>query len=110
MVRETLRPDAKHAFALVSSAKGIALQYRAATAGASAQAAMTAGTAPAWLKLTRRGSLLSAYTRTDAGSWQSLGNATIAMSSSVYVGIAVTSHDASRAATVSVSGVRLTKY
>lgn len=110
MVRESLNADAKHAFALVSAAKGIALQYRAATAGASAQAAATAGAAPAWVKLTRRGSILSAYTRTDGGSWQSLGSATIAMSNSIYVGVAVTSHDASRAATVSVSGVRLTKY
>ena len=110
MVRETVRADAKHAFALVSAAKGIALQYRAATAGASAQAAVITGAAPAWVKLTRRGSIFSAYTRTDTGNWQPLGSTTIAMTSSAFVGVAITSHDATRAASASVSGVKVTRY
>jgi regulation of enolase protein 1 (concanavalin A-like superfamily) len=110
MVRETLRADSRHAFALVSAGKGVAHQYRTATAGASAQAAVTTGAAPRWVKITRRGSLLQAFTRTDTGAWQGLGSATIAMTSSVYTGVAITSHDATRTASADISNVRITRY
>jgi subtilisin family serine protease len=109
MIRETLRPDSRHAFALVSAAKGIAFQYRGVTSGASAQAGIAAGVASSWVKLSRRGSQLSAFMKRDgATSWQPLGTASIAMSSSIYVGIAVTSHDAGRIATAGIDAIRLT--
>jgi regulation of enolase protein 1 (concanavalin A-like superfamily) len=107
MIRETLQPQSRHAFAFVSAAKGIAFQYRSGTGGMSSQAAVTPGGAPHWVKLSRRGSVLSAFHRADgATAWQPLGTITTTMGSSVYVGIGITSHDATRAASVTVSGFR----
>jgi hypothetical protein len=90
----------------VSAAKGIALQYRATAGGASAQAAIIPGAAPYAVKLSRRGSQISAFTKADgAASWQPLGSVSISMGSSVYVGLAITSHDATRAATATLTAV-----
>ena len=99
MIRESLQPDAAYAFVAVTPAKGVALQYRSATAVASAQANVVSATAPQWVKLSRRGSQVSAFRRTDAGTWQPLGSVNVSLSATVYVGVAVSSHDATRAAT-----------
>jgi regulation of enolase protein 1 (concanavalin A-like superfamily) len=108
MIRESLTPGSRHAFALVSAAKGVALQYRASTSGSSAQAGILTGSSPQWVRLSRRGSTITAYRRSDGGSWQSLGGATIAMPASVYVGVAITSHDATRTASATVGSITVT--
>jgi regulation of enolase protein 1 (concanavalin A-like superfamily) len=92
MIRETLLPGSKHAFALVSPAHGVDLQWRATTGGSSAGASGGGGTAPVWLRLVRQGSTFTASRSPDGVSWTRIGSATIAMSSTVYVGLAVTSH------------------
>ncbi|MGE0447527.1 MAG: S8 family serine peptidase [Vicinamibacterales bacterium] len=107
MIRESLMPGSRHAFALVSAGKGIALQYRASHGGSSAQAGLLSGTAPHWVKLSRRGSTITASRRTDGGSWQTIGSTTIAMPTSVYVGVAVTSHDATRPADAAVGSIKI---
>ena len=53
MLRESLAANAKQADAIASSAKGIAFRYRAATGGASANAALASGAAPIRLRLRR---------------------------------------------------------
>ena len=108
MIRESLTPGSRHAFALVSAAKGIAYQYRAVTSGSSTQATALTGAAPHWVRLSRRGSTITAYRRSDGGSWQTLGAATIAMPASVYVGIAITSHDATRVASATFGSIAIT--
>jgi regulation of enolase protein 1 (concanavalin A-like superfamily) len=58
-----------------------------------------AGTAPVWLKLTRSGSTVTASVSTDGSSWRVVGSAAMSFSGAIYVGLAVTSHDASALAT-----------
>jgi N-acetylneuraminic acid mutarotase/glucose/arabinose dehydrogenase/endonuclease/exonuclease/phosphatase family metal-dependent hydrolase len=48
---------------------------------------------PGWLKLIRAGNLFSAYTSTDAVVWTQLGTTTVPMAQTLYVGLAVLSHD-----------------
>jgi regulation of enolase protein 1 (concanavalin A-like superfamily) len=48
----------------------------------------------AWLKLTRAGSVITAYTSADGGTWTQVGTTTITMTDPVTIGLFVTSHNA----------------
>ena len=109
MIRESLHPGSAHAFALVSSGKGAAFQYRAANGGTSAQAGIIPGLAPFRLRLSRRGAQISAFARAEgATTWQPLGTITTTMGSSIYVGMAVTSHDVTRTASATFDFIAIT--
>ncbi|MGE3403277.1 MAG: hypothetical protein AB7K63_11845, partial [Vicinamibacterales bacterium] len=92
MMRESLAANSRHAFMLVSPGKGLAFQRRTATGGQSTHTAGGSGTAPYWVKLTRDGSTITAYRSLDGQNWSQVGSDTIAMASTIYVGLAVSSH------------------
>jgi phosphatidylserine/phosphatidylglycerophosphate/cardiolipin synthase-like enzyme/regulation of enolase protein 1 (concanavalin A-like superfamily) len=92
MMRETLTPGSKHATMFVSAAKGLAFQRRTSTNGTSTSTAGALASAPYWVRITRTGSTFSAYQSTDTGTWTLIGSATMNMTSTIYVGLAVTSH------------------
>jgi regulation of enolase protein 1 (concanavalin A-like superfamily) len=79
--------------AMVSAAKGVAMQYRVATNGSSASAALAPGAAPEWLRLTRAGDTFTGFASEDGSTWRTLGSITLSMSANVLVGLPVTSHD-----------------
>jgi len=98
MIRESLNPDSAHAFACVTPSNGVASQGRPSTGGASFNTNQTGITAPYWVKLERSMSGLFTVSHSANGSsWQQVTGATaenIAMGSNVYIGLALTSHDA----------------
>ena len=85
--------------AIVSPGRGVAAQYRGTTGGSSANVALSAGTAPEWLRLTRSGNLFTAAASENGTTWRTLGSITIPMASSVFVGVPVTSHNNATLAT-----------
>ena len=91
MIRESTAAGSKHAFCLLSRDNGVNFQYRSATNGASATAGSRAGSSPVGLRLTRQGSTFIAEADTGGG-FSPLGSVSIAMTSSVLIGFAVTSH------------------
>jgi phosphatidylserine/phosphatidylglycerophosphate/cardiolipin synthase-like enzyme/regulation of enolase protein 1 (concanavalin A-like superfamily) len=105
MIRERLAADSPHALMLVSAGRGLAFQRRVATGGISAHTSGAAGTAPAWVKLERRANTITAFSSPDGATWSQVGNDVFAMGSSVYVGLAVSSHDATRTATATFDHV-----
>jgi hypothetical protein len=98
MIRESLDPDSAHAFACVTPGNGVASQGRPSTGGTSFNYNQTGITAPYWVKLERSISGLFTVSHSANGSsWQPVTGATpqnIAMGSNVYIGLALTSHDA----------------
>jgi hypothetical protein len=92
MMRETLSPSSKHAFMLVSPGKGLAFQRRVQTSGISTNTSGGAGTAPYFVKLTRTGPTIAASISPDGANWTLVGTDTIAMTTTIYVGLAVSSH------------------
>ena len=92
MMRETLNANSKHAFMLVSPGKGLAFQRRASTGGDSSNTSAGSGTAPSWVKVTRAGSTFTAYKSSDGSSWTKIGSLSMNMTSTIYVGLAVSSH------------------
>jgi regulation of enolase protein 1 (concanavalin A-like superfamily) len=107
MIRERLTADSPHAFMLVSAGKGIAFQRRIATGGLSTNTAGAFGTAPAWVKLERRANTISAFQSADGVNWTLVGSDTFTMGSAAYVGLAVSSHDATRLAIATFDNVRV---
>ena len=92
MIRETLTAGSTHAFMALTSGNGLAFQRRTATGGASEHTSGGAATAPRWVRVTRVGSTFTGYSSTDGLTWTTVGSATITMGTTVYVGLAVTSH------------------
>ena len=92
MIRETLDGGARHATMLVSAAHGYVFQRRPTGRG-QCDTAGSPGTAPGWVRLVRTGDLFKAYHSTDGVTWTLVGSDTIAMSATVYVGLAATSHN-----------------
>ena len=97
MVRETLAANSKQAGLFIMPASGVRFIRRDITGGGSTAATTTVNTgilAPYWLRLTRSGSTFSAYRSSDGVNWVFVGSQQINMSQSVFVGMAVTSHQA----------------
>ncbi len=93
MFRDTLDANAKQVMTIVAAERGVAMQYRAATGGVSANAALATGAAPEWLRLTRRGDSFTGYASEDGAAWRTLGTVTVSMGLDVSAGLALTSHD-----------------
>ncbi len=97
MIRETLDGGSVHAMMVVTSESGISFQRRPDTGGPSASDTTTDITAPYWVKLERDLSgNFSAYSSDDGANWKKIGLAVpIQMAANVYIGLAVTAHNAS---------------
>jgi regulation of enolase protein 1 (concanavalin A-like superfamily) len=94
MVRAGLTAGAPGAMMLVSAGAGSSFQWRSAAGGLSTYVSGGAGiVAPEWVKIVRAGNVISGYQSSDGVNWTSIGAATIPMSTSVTIGLAVTSHD-----------------
>src|SRR5438477_11977147 len=96
MIRETLAAGSKYAAVVITPSNGIIFQRRTATNGTTANTTAT-GTqlvVPYWLKLTRTGNTLASYYSSDGLTWTSGGSSSVSMGSSVFIGLAVTSHSA----------------
>jgi hypothetical protein len=98
MIRETLEPGSKHAFGCVTPNNGVASQGRIETGGASFNTNQGGVTAPYWVKLERDVSgRFTVSHSTNGTTWAPVtgSNPTnIQMTSNVYIGLAVTAHNA----------------
>jgi regulation of enolase protein 1 (concanavalin A-like superfamily) len=108
MIRSDLALDSAHAFATVTGAMGLAFQSRPVPGGTSDSTAGEPAAAPRWVRLTRVGTTVTAYSSVDGASWLMMGRATIALGDSAYVGIALTSHNPGATAQATVSQVTVT--
>ena len=105
MIRGSLSAGSAYAFMIVSAAKGSAFQYRAANGGTAANVSGTAIAAPYWVKIVRSGTTVTGYQSPDGASWTPIGTASIALGSSAFIGLAVTSHDNTRLGAASFTNV-----
>ena len=94
MIRETLTAGSKYAAVVITPSTGISFQRRTATNGTTANTTATGPqlVVPYWLKLTRTGNSLASYYSSDGVTWTSGGSSSVTMGSSVFIGLAVTSH------------------
>jgi len=97
MIRETLDPGSTHAMVVVTPGNGVSFQRRPVTDGSSEATTLPGIQAPYWVRLMRQGNTLSAEHSPDGTTWTNfapeVSSVTIPMSASVYIGLAVTSHN-----------------
>jgi regulation of enolase protein 1 (concanavalin A-like superfamily) len=105
MMRETLDSGSVNVYTEVSLTKGTAFQRRKTPGGSTSTTAGPAAAPPYWIKLERSGSVFNSYMSADGAAWTLVGSQTLAMSATVYVGLAVTSHTTATVATARFDGV-----
>ncbi|HKW30879.1 MAG TPA: cellulase family glycosylhydrolase [Verrucomicrobiae bacterium] len=105
MIRASLDPGAANAFAAVTPGNGVTWQYRSSTNGSTSWNNTTGLSAPCWVMLVRSGSAFTGYRSPDGTNWTQQGTTNITMSSNVYVGLALTSHNSSSLGTATFDNV-----
>ena len=105
MIRESLTGGSRNAFMMVSGTQGWGFQSRTETGDVSYRRDGPSGDALGWVRLVRKGNLFSAYRSTDGTTWSLVGSDAISMASTVYVGLALTSHDTAQRATATFTNL-----
>ncbi|HOC19172.1 MAG TPA: hypothetical protein PKK95_12930, partial [Vicinamibacterales bacterium] len=68
----------------------------------------TTASRPEWLRLSRSGDTITSFVSNDGTTWTPVGSTTVALGSSIYVGLAVTSHTISALNTAQFDQVTVT--
>ncbi|HUO66483.1 MAG TPA: hypothetical protein VMV37_03055 [Gammaproteobacteria bacterium] len=105
MIRETLAANSTHALVAITPSNGVAFQRRTTTGGQTSHTYGPVAVAPYWLRLVRKGNTFSAYASADGTAWTLIGQSTITMAANVFVGLAVTAHNAGTLSTATFDHV-----
>jgi hypothetical protein len=110
MIRDTLEPYSRHAMMAVTPGNGVWFGWRKEAGENSYSQKQVDITAPHWVKLEREISgFFRAYHSSNGSTWQALGASQyIEMSRDVYIGLALTSHDADLTCRAVFSNVTIT--
>ena len=92
MLRESLVPGSREAIMLASQ-DHVEMLSRSATDGPTINSTTYGPTPPQWLRLVRSGNTFSGYYSSDGVTWTLQTSVTIAMGTTIYVGLALTSHN-----------------
>jgi regulation of enolase protein 1 (concanavalin A-like superfamily) len=107
MIRESLAAGARHTSFFATPGNGWSYQYRPVADATSFLTQGPSGQAPGWVRLVRRGGTITAYSSPDGATWAVESTDTVAMSTTVYVGLAVTSHNPDAVTTASFTNVSI---
>jgi regulation of enolase protein 1 (concanavalin A-like superfamily) len=107
MIRETLDAGSKHAMVVVTPSSGVSFQVRSTIGTGSEQVAVAGVKAPQWVRLTRSGNTFTGEYSANGTSWQTVSSVTMPMLTDVYVGLCLTSHNASATCTSNFSNVTI---
>jgi regulation of enolase protein 1 (concanavalin A-like superfamily) len=99
MIRESLAPGSKHVMVIVSPGKGVAMQYRSADGGVTANAGLIPGVPPQWLRLERVGHTFHGWTSEDGVNWTRIAMIDVPMRFAIHGGLVLTSHNNTALAT-----------
>jgi prepilin-type N-terminal cleavage/methylation domain-containing protein len=91
MFRESLDPGSSHATMDLMDGNQAEFLYRRALGGATSSST-SPGTRGLWVRLTRVGNVITAGRSVDGVNWTRTGQQTIAMSPTIYIGLAVSAH------------------
>jgi hypothetical protein len=108
MIRNTLEPDSRHAMMALSPVNGVSMQRRTSTGGTTNSTDLADILPPQWIRIERMtsGSFIASYSA-DGSSWTRLDSVDISMSNTVFIGLAVTSHDSGAACEAVFSNVSI---
>jgi hypothetical protein len=106
MIRDTLDPDSANVLLAITPENGVTSQRRSAVGAGSASTKQAGITAPQWVRLERTvGGLVRSFYSADGTTWTPLDLRTVSMDMPVYIGLAVTSHNAAATCEAKFSNV-----
>ena len=106
MIRETLAANSSHALMALAPGIGATFQRRLTTGGTSFNTTGPSIIAPNWVRLVRSGNTINGYISSNGVNWTLVGSDTIIMANTVYIGLAVTSHNNAALCSVTMDGVQ----
>ena len=107
MIRETMAADAASAGVFVTPSNGVSFQWRTSPGAPTVNVYRTGLGVPCWVKLTQTSNSFRAYYSMDGTNWTGLGAAQRTVTtSSLTLGMAVTSHSNGTNCTATFSHVR----
>ena len=98
MLRDTLSSNSAFGMMFISGASGTAFHQRLSTGASRTATEGTAVSPPYWVRLERRGSVVTGFQSADGVTWTTIGTTTMS-TPTVYVGLIAASADATRLAT-----------
>ena len=107
MIRSSTAANAQEVSLNLEPDKTAELDSRTATGGSTAYSRVSASS-PEWVKLVRSGNTFSGYVSTDDKTWKLVSTVTVAMGTSVDVGLDVTSKNTKSLETATFSNVAIT--
>jgi glucosylceramidase len=111
MFRASSAANSAYAIIALTPGGGVKFEYRSATGGNAASQGAVSGTAPRWLRLTKIGNSLTAFTSADGISWAAVGTAlTLDLGSEFLAGIAVTANNNTTSTTAVLSNFSSTGF
>jgi len=105
MVRQSLNATSAYVITAVTPGAGTVFQYRTAAGNSAVAAGSSSGSAPYWVRLTRSGSTFTSQISPDGVTWTTIGTQTIAMTGTVYIGVAADSYTTTNTNTTTFSRV-----
>jgi subtilisin family serine protease/regulation of enolase protein 1 (concanavalin A-like superfamily) len=106
MMRQSLAGNSMHAMMDLKPGGGGEFVRRTVTGGTTSASTRIGIAPPYWVKLVRAGNTFTGYVSPDGVAWSQVGTSTIAMTSSIYVGLVVNSHNNSALCTTNIDGVK----
>ncbi|WP_223275492.1 Ig-like domain-containing protein [Paenibacillus elgii] len=107
MIRGGISEQSPYAMIAVTPGSGVYYQDRQQAGGASTSMAGTKAAAPYWVKLVRVNNVISAYDSIDGIHWALVKKAALTLPETVYIGLAVTSHNPGKLAGVEFDQVSI---
>jgi hypothetical protein len=107
MIRAALQPTAAHASLLGEVSRPVSFKRRLSDGWTSIATKTAFPSVGSWLKLERRGQLISAYVSNDGANWAFIGADLVELSDEAFVGFAVASHQPNDLATSIFDSVSL---
>jgi hypothetical protein len=108
MLRATTAANSAHVILDVRPNGSIEFMTRPTTGAATTYLSGGTQIPPAWLKLTRAGTLVSGFVSADGTTWTPVGSTTLNVSDPALLGMVVTSHDSTQLNTASFDSVSVT--
>ena len=107
MMRTSLDASSANVLVAATSGRGITFQWRPAASERSQYVDVNSIKTPYWIRLNRSGNLFTASASPDGVIWTPLGSETLSLPSTLYVGLALTSHNGGKLAQTAITNFTL---